>query len=390
VSERDTVSDDQVAEPDVVIDHPRTSEEMTGRSATARVARSCLPTLLAILVIGGVVVAALLFVYRGADGLRDRFAGPEDFDGTGKGSVTVQVGEGDTAGDIAGTLERKGVVASSEAFTDAAAADSRSTQIQPGYYGVKKQMSAESALALLLQPDAKIEEMVSLAEGLTAAETVDQLAEQTDLSVADYDAAAGTPARLGLPPYAGGNLEGYLFPATYALPPKVEAVDVLRTMVERFRQAADNLKLQAGAAKLGYTPAEVVTVASLVQAEAKREQDFPKVAAVIYNRLEQGQPLQLDSTVQYASGGTDVFTSRDERSTPSAYNTYRVAGLPPGPIQAPGEVALQAALEPADANWTYFVTVDLRTGETEFTDDYQVHLRNVERLRKYCTTSDAC
>lgn len=387
MSERDTVSDRDTG----TSDSGRYSDTVgQTQSATARHARSCLPVLLAMLVIGGVAAAAVLFVFRGADGLRDRFAGPEDFGGDGRGAVTVEVADGDSASDIASTLERKGVVASSEAFTDAAAADEESTQIQPGYYGLRREMSAESALAVLLSPGAKIEEKVSLAEGLTAEETLTQLARQTRISVPAYREAARRPARLGLPDYAGGNLEGYLFPATYALPPQVGASDVLSLLVDRFAEAADELELEAGAEELGYSPAEVVTVASLVQAEAKRDQDFAKVAAVIYNRLDSGQPLQLDSTVQFASGGTDVFTSARERENPSDYNTYQAPGLPPGPIDAPGEVALQAALNPVDANYTYFVTVDLRTGRTEFTDSYDVHLQNVEKLRVYCQTSDAC
>ncbi len=388
MSERGTADEAEIVDgPDIVT---TTRKRPVRQSGVARHARGCLPTLLALAVVGGVAVAAVLFLFRGADGLRDRLSGPEDFDGEGKGSVTVEIAGGDSASDIGETLQRRGVVASTEAFTDAAAAESRSTQIQPGFYGLNKQMSGESALTLLLNPGAKIEERVSLAEGLTAAETLKRLGQQTDISAKAFRAAARKPARLGLPRYAGGGLEGYLVPATYALPPKTDAADVLQAMVRRFGQAADTLKLEAGARKLGYTPAEVVTVASLVQAEAKRDSDFPKVAAVIYNRLDDGQPLQLDSTVQYASGGTGVFTSSAERSNPSDYNTYRQSGLPPGPIDAPGEQALKAALRPANANWTYFVTTNLRTGKTAFTASYQEHLRNVEKLREYCTTSDAC
>jgi UPF0755 protein len=395
VSERDTVEGSDSSSTGSVLDADGGAQvaaagQQSERPLVARFARSCLPTLLALCVVGAGVGAVLFFAYQGVDGLRDRFAGAEDFDGDGKGSVTVEVSDGDSAADIATALERADVVASVEAFTDAAAGDSRSTDIQPGYYGLKKQMSAEAALETLISPAAKIEETVAVAEGLTTAETLKRLAQQTDFSAKAYRAAAEKPAKLGLPKYAGGNLEGYLFPATYPFPPTVKADDVLRVMVQRFEEAAGNLNLEAGASKRGYTPAEVVTVASLVQAEAKREADFPKVATVIYNRLDQGQPLQLDSTVQYASGGTEVFTSNEERQNPSAYNTYQQQGLPPGPIDAPGEQALEAALKPARGNWTYFVTVNLRTGKTLFTDDYQVHLGNVQKLRTYCQTSDAC
>jgi len=111
---------------------------------------------------------------------------------------------------------------------------------------------------------------------------------------------------------------------------------------------------------------------------------------VIYNRLRQGTALELDSTVQFATGGTGVFTSDAERDDPSPYNTYRYRGLPPGPIAAPGQQALRAALEPAGGDWTFFVTVDLGTGRTLFTDDAEQHLRNVRKLRAHCATSQAC
>ena len=356
------------------------------RRDSAGRSRSCLAVLVAVVVLVG---AGGYGAWLGTGALRTLLAGPEDFAGQGSGQVMVEVIEGDTASDVAVTLERAGVVASVEAFTEAARRDTeRSTAIQPGFYSLAEEMSAEAALKALAEPGNRIESEVALPEGLTAEETFAALAKQTDTSAARYREAA-TSGRLGLPDYADG-LEGYLFPATYALPPRTAPVEVLRLMVGRFRQAAAQLDLEARASELGYTPAEVVTVASLVQAEARRPDDFAKVAAVIYNRLGAGMPLQLDSTVQYASGGTGVFTSDEERDNPSLYNTYRHRGLPPGPIDAPGEQALKAALAPVDESWTYFVTVNLRTGETLFSDSYREHRGNVEKLRKYCTTSDAC
>ena len=362
------------------------SRQWDARRDSAGRSRSCLAVLVAVVVLVG---AGGYAAWLGTGALRTLLAGPEDFAGQGSGQVMVEVIEGDTASDVAVTLERAGVVASVEAFTEAARRDTeRSTAIQPGFYSLAEEMSAEAALKALAEPGNRIESEVALPEGLTAEETFAALAKQTDTSAARYREAA-TSGRLGLPDYADG-LEGYLFPATYALPPRTTPVEVLRLMVGRFRQAAAQLDLEERAGELGYTPAEVVTVASLVQAEARRPDDFAKVATVIYNRLEAGMPLQLDSTVQYASGGTGVFTSDEERDNPSLYNTYRHRGLPPGPIDAPGEQALEAALAPVDESWTYFVTVNLRTGETLFSDSYREHRGNVEKLRKYCTTSDAC
>ncbi len=357
------------------------------RRRTRRRVRGCIPVLLALaVVVGGGSVA----VWKGTDAVRSMLAGPEDYNGNGSGSVTIEVLEGDSAGDIGGTLERKGVVASVEAFTQEAATDSRSLGIQPGFYRLSRQMSARSALDRLVRDDARIENDVTVPEGLTVDEALRRLAGETRVPLSEYVAAARRPGELGLPAYAGGDPEGYLFPATYPLPPQVSAPEVLASMVERFMQVARQLDLAAGAARVGYTPAEVVTVASLVEAEARRPQDFRKVAAVIYNRLDEGRRLQLDSTVQYATGGDGVFTTDRQRRSPSAYNTYRVRGLPPGPVDAPGVRALRAALEPARADWTYFVTVDLDTGRTLFTDSYRRHLRNVEVLRTYCASSKAC
>lgn len=350
----------------------------------------CIPVVLALAVVLVLVAVVGIVVWRGADGLRNLFADPADFTGNGNGKVTVEVAEGDLASDIAQTLDQKGVVASTEAFTDEAARDSDSLSIQPGFYQLREQMSARSALDLLVSGQTRIENEVTVPEGLTTEETLTQLAEQTKVSEQAYRAAARRPEGLGLPAYAGHELEGYLFPATYPLPPGLGAADVLELMVARFRQAAQAVGLDERAAEVEHTPAEVVTVASLVQAEARRPADFAKVAAVIYNRLDEGTKLDLDSTVQYATGGTGVFTTDKERADPSPYNTYLNRGLPPGPIAAPGELALEAALDPADGRWTFFVTVDLETGRTLFTADYSRHLRNVDKLRDYCRSSDEC
>jgi UPF0755 protein len=154
-------------------------------------------------------------------------------------------------------------------------------------------------------------------------------------------------------------------------------------MTAAFTRTADEVGLVEGAADLGFTPLEIVTVASYIQAEASNPEDFPKIARAVYNRLEDGQPLQLDSTVNYATGKHDIFTSDSDRASDSPYNTYRVSGLTPGPIASPGKEALAAALAPADGPWRYWVTVNLDTGETKFSESYEEHLRNVEELRAW-------
>jgi UPF0755 protein len=173
---------------------------------------------------------------------------------------------------------------------------------------------------------------------------------------------------------------------------------MLKDMVDRWRQAADQDGLVAGAAAQGKTPAELMTIASLVQAEG-RGSDMPKIARVIYNRLDgpgdQGGTnglLQIDATVNYALDrkGVVAVTTDETQNTQSPYNTYIHPGLPPGPINSPGDEAIKAAAHPADGPWYYYVTVNLRTGETKFATTYQQFLQYRAEFQQYCDTSDAC
>jgi UPF0755 protein len=347
---------------------------------------------LAVLVSLAVLVAIAGFVVvQGRAWLEDQFAPPPDYQGDGSGSVLIEVQPGDTSTEIAGTLAEANVVASAEAFTDAAREEPRATLIQVGFYDMAKKMSAESALERMLDPESIVTNAVTIPEGFTVEETLERSAENTDLPLGGLRRVAEQGSRLGLPGYAGGDAEGYLFPATYQLPPKATPRELLRMMVTRFRESANRLDLPAQAARLGMSPAEVVTVASIVQAEARHSEDFARVARVIYNRLETGMRLQMDSTVHYAVGKTgEVATTDEDRASSSPYNTYRFEGLPPGPIASPGDQALEAALNPADGDWIYFVTVNVDTGETKFASTDAQHQKNVAELRAFCGQSPKC
>jgi UPF0755 protein len=195
-------------------------------------------------------------------------------------------------------------------------------------------------------------------------------------------AAVTQPDEIGLPPEAEGSAEGFLFPATYEVQPSTTEVEALRAMTSTYARTAEELGLAEGAAALGYTPREIVTIASIIQAEARLPEDFAKVARVIYNRLDDGEILAMDSTVAFANDVYTVFTSDEQRAVDSPYNTYRVAGLPPGPINSPGADALRAALEPAEGPWRYFVTVNLDTGEMKYAETLAEHERNVAQAQQ--------
>jgi UPF0755 protein len=376
-------------DPILGTDHARPVEGRRRRK------RSRLPGCLAVLVSLAVLVGGVYYVAtRGYEAIADRFAEPEDFEGPGRGSVVFEVEEGDSVAAMGRGLKAKGIVASVEAFTDEAAANPKSTSIQVGAYPMKKEMAAEDALKILLDPDNIMKNTVTIPEGLRVVDIVDILAEDTDVSKAEFERVLDNPDALGLPDYAKGNPEGYLFPSTYDFGPKETAKSILTDMVDRWEQAATEADLESAASELGYTPAELMTVASLVESEASRDEDRAKVARVIYNRLEGDETnglLQIDATVNYAADQElGAVPTTEDLKLDSPYNTYVNPGLPPTPIEAPGDAAIEAAAHPADGDWYYYVTVDLSTGETKFYEDYDGFLEGRDEYKAYCETSDRC
>ncbi len=361
----------------------------SGHRARPKRGRGCL----GILIVVSLVAVISIFAYiKGVDLIKGALSGPEDYSGDGhKPAVTIKVAKGDTATDIGNTLYDAGVVKSVEAFTDAASADERSLTIQVGSYELLSEMSSRSALQVLVNPDSLIKNpTVTIPEGLRAEEILASIAKQTDFSAKQLQKAYDDTEALDLPAYANGNPEGYLFPSTYDLEEDTTAAGLLHEMVAKFNDVAASLELEDKAEQLGQSPGDIVTIASLVQAESGTA-DMQQVASVVYNRLDIDMALQFDSTLHYALGlrGT-VTTTEEQRQTDSPYNTYVVTGLPPTPINAPGEEALKAALEPADTDYLYFVTVNLATGKTKFASTLAEHNRNVDEYQEYCATSDEC
>lgn len=366
------------------LEHERTHH----RKHRRRSRMGCVAVGLAIAVL---LVGAYLLYHFGISTLRAQLSPPEDYPGPGRGSVLIEVESGDTASDIAATLVEHDVVASREAFTDAAVADPASQGIQVGFYEMRKQMSAEDALDILVDPANVVKNTIAFPEGWTVEQIVERLAAQTDFSKKEYRRVLAKPQSIGLPAYAEGNPEGYLFPATYQVPPKAGPRDIVTMMVDRYKQAAEELNLVKKSDELGVSPHDVMTVASLIQAEARFDKDFPRVSRVIYNRLEEPMALQFDSTVHYAVGKTGrVGTSDADRDVDSPYNTYKHTGLPPTPIMAPGEQAIDAALNPADGPWLFFVTTNPDTGETKFAETYDEHLTNKREFERWCAESPNC
>jgi peptidoglycan lytic transglycosylase G len=354
---------------------PRSAQERRRRRRRRR-SRRLLVLLLTVALVGGAGVVAVQVLKPMVAGLTES----KDWTGTGTGRATVVVHAGDSGRTIGVALQEAGVVKTSKAFADVAADNPQAGSIQPGSYALRKQMSARAALDMLLDPANRTVPTVVVREGLWKSEVIKALSNGTGRPLAEYQAALKNPGALGLPAAARGNVEGYLFPATYEFEADAGATTQLRTMV-----AKTLAQLRAA----GVAPASaqrVLTVASIVEAEARRDADRGKVARVVNNRLAKKMKLQMDSTVHYVvqrRGG--VATSDAERATKSPYNTYYAKGLPPGPIGNPGRASITAAAKPTPGPWLYFVAVNPDTGETRFAADPVAHRANEKLFIAWCS-----
>lgn len=357
--------------------------------------RSFLAVMVSLMAIG----AAIGGLYFGGttllSGIGGVFGDPEDYPGPGSGEVSVTIEPGDSLRTMGSRLADADVVASTDAFVQAAEDNVDSAGIQPGTYTLAKQMKAADAVTALIESTTVVSR-VTVPEGYRESQTVALLAEETGFDAAQLQAAVDAAA---LPEYADGDAEGFLFPATYDITADTTPESLVASMVDRFGQAAETVDLEAGSQAMGFTERETVTIASIIQREVNNEEDMADVSEVIHNRLSgacvaNGIPkgrLQMDSTVHYAVDDySSVFSSDDMRATDSPYNTYRYSGLPPGPIASPGEAALAAAMNPSGGGYCYFSAVDLSTGETKFAVTEDEHAANVAELQEFCRESDLC
>jgi UPF0755 protein len=365
----------------------RTERRANRRKTRARRAFGCFAGLVSLLVVGALVAGLAVGFGKGRDALEKVFAAP-DYEGTGTGSVTIEITSGQSSQAIADTLEKKGVVKSAKAFERVARDDPRSKKIQANTYTLKKEMSAKAALELLLDTAKSVlVTRFTIPPARTKAEVVAllQKSKAVKLPAGAAQAAMDRPQTLKLPSYAKGNPEGFLFPGTYDIPRDANANLILRMATAGFTNAANELQLTQTAKRKKLDPYQAVIVASIIGAETNRKEDYAKVARVIYNRLQAGRKLQMDSTIHYVVGRSGgVFTSKEQRETDSPYNTYKYAGLPPTPINSPDKDHLRAALNPAAGGWMYFTLVNLDTGETVFANTGEEHQANVKKLQNWC------
>jgi UPF0755 protein len=358
------------------------------RRRAPRKHRRWLVLIIALVVVGGATWAAVSVIKPMVASV---FSGggseSEDFPGPGEGPVEIVVTPGESGEDIATTLRDAGVVKTRGAYIDVARSDpEQAAAIQPGRYALLKGMTAADAFAVLADPANRIASGTTVREGLWANETFEVLSKSTGTPVEEYAAAAKDPEAIALPAEAEGNVEGWLFPSTYEFADTATAAEQLSAMV------ALTVKTLEGDGIPREDWKRILTMASIVEGEVNGDADRAKVARVILNRLDDGPPnyglLQMDSTVHFiAQERGRAGTTDAQRASDSPYNTYKVQGLPPGPIGNPGAASIEAAANPAEGDWHFFVTVDPGTGETKFADTQAEHDANVQEFRAWCAAN---
>jgi UPF0755 protein len=292
--------------------------------------------------------------------------------------VEIPAGVGTRA--IGDRLVAAGVIHDRVTFRAALWLSGRAKRLQAGEYRFDRPISPVDVLGKIARGEVYVVN-VTFPEGLTIADMAAIYESHGFGSAQAFVDAAANPAPIAALDPAAHDLEGYLFPETYPLPRHIAAAKLVAQMVDRF-QKVFTPALRADAAARGLTPRQAVTLASIVEKETARPEERPLVAAVYAARLRIGMPLQCDPTVIYAlvkAGRYDGKIHKDDLAFDSPYNTYRYAGLPPGPIASPGKASLEAAVHPADADYLYFVSRN--DGTHVFARTLEEHNRNVQKFQ---------
>ena len=358
-------------------------EERAVRVKRRRPKRGLWITLIIVLVLGGGLAYGVNYLWTTYEPQVRELMGwtePKDYDeGLANGEAVITISSGDTGETISTSLYEAGVTKTSDAFYSYLIETEQNPTFFPGVYRLQKQMTSAAALEALEDPANKADHSALLREGLTLDQSLTTLSESLGIPLADFEAAAANPAAFGV---AADSLDGWLFPALYEFRPEATATEVLQTLVNRTVKALDEHGVAAEDRQ------RILTIASIIEREARQTEDFYRVSRVIQNRLNIDMKLQMDSTAQFGYGelhdGT-VSSSAEALEDDNPWNTYVITGLPVGPISNPGDLAIDAALNPAEGDWLYFVTVNLETGQTVFTNNYEDHLAASDDWRAWCT-----
>ncbi|MBD3006561.1 endolytic transglycosylase MltG [Streptomyces sp. 5-10] len=361
--------------------------ERSGEKGKPKKRRSGVACLFVTVVLVGAVGGGGYYAY---DFWQTRFGPAPDYSGNGTGRIEVEVPSGSGNAEIGSILADKGVVKSSGAFVEAV--EDSGKFVQPGTYTLRKEMSGAAAVKLMLDPSSSNALIVT--EGMRDATIYAAIDKKIGLKAGTTAGVAKKEAKnLGLPSWADDNskikdpLEGFLYPSRYSVGEGAKPADVLRKMVAEANRNYSGLDLEGKAKDLGLkSPLQLISVASLVQAEGITHDDFRKMAEVVYNRLKPANPetygkVEFDSTYNYIKNQSKIDIPISEiKQYDNPYNTYFYKGLPPGPIGNPGHDALKAAMNPTSDGWYYFISLDGKT--SKFSKTYADHRKWVDKFNK--------
>lgn len=301
--------------------------------------------------------------------------------------VTVVVAEGSSTKKIAAQLEEAGVIDNDRAFTNYVKNHEQTNALKPGTYSFVTGMDESEVVKLLVAGPAPEGNLV-IPEGMTIEETAEvihgacpQIAVDEFTNLAKNGASRYASDYPFLADAYNDSLEGFLFPKTYEVPDDATADDIIRMQLDQFSRETQNIDYSHAKGK-GLSQSDVITIASIIEEEAYIDEDRPKIASVIYNRLAKPMRLQLDSTVIYAlDGNAGEHLSTEDTRVESPYNTYINDGLPPGPISNPGSASIEAAAQPEQTDYLYYVLTS-RDGSQTFTKDYDEFLKAKEKYKE--------
>jgi UPF0755 protein len=372
--------------------------------------RTVLALFMTLFLLGGLAGGA----YLGYDKIKNFFVTPDYVSAASSAEVEVEIKQGSLGLDMAKALKAKDVIKSEQAFIEAWESNPNASKIQPGLYKLRVQISAADAITMLLDTKNRLVNGLLIAEGLTTFEIYKVLSEKLGIPVAEFVAAAKDPIGLGVPEWwfkredgkkESRSIEGFLFPDTYEFPKNVTAKKALGMMVERFLKVTGDMGYADKAAALNISPYQALIVASLAQAEAGNADDLGKVARVSYNRVFSDKAiaeigtcrcLQFDVTVNYSrmlAGKPKVESGKlteAELTNPKDPYNRNAKGLPPTPINNPGQKALEGAASPPKGDWIYFVAIDkeghsaFSATHSQFCSDNRTAVKNGVLARSSC------
>lgn len=306
--------------------------------------------------------------------------------GTGpRKEISIIVKEGENFSEIVDKLVKKDVIKSAISLKIAAENKKIDTKIQPGEYVFKTNSSIDEVVEVFKKGPKREYVTVTIPEGFSVKEITTRFGKKTTIREELFLDIALNNAREYKKKYSflkdnpTDSLEGYLFPKTYTFEKPVEENDIVDSLLSQLGKEIKNINFNKIKAK-GYNLHQILTIASLIEKEAKVPEERPIIASVIYNRIEKGMFLQIDATIQYALGKTKTKLTHEDLEISSPYNTYQNKGLPPGPICNPGLKSIEAAANPADTDYLYYVLSD-RKGHHTFTSSYREFLKAKEKYR---------